>query len=242
MGVGVGFGKDAQAEDIGDNRGRIAAAIHAEIGELVRGQALGVERAEAGLVAEERAASHGHAAREKGFDGSVEPDDRDALGFEEFGSAVLRIGASAESEYGWLPEFESAAESAAELGGFEQAEGGFAVALEEFGYARAGSVLDEIVEIDKAPGELAGELRADGGFAGAHEARQGDYGCGGSAGHEGSLQVKVEEFKSSRVKLCKFKKNRRRGLDLAAQGEACASKVRRSRSRPRLEHAKERMG
>lgn len=209
MRIGIGFGEDAQAEDVGDDRGGITAAVHAKIGELVRGQALGVECAEAGFVAEERAAGHGHTAREKGFDGSVQPDDRNALGFEEFGSAVLRISAAAESENGRFAEFDRAAESGAELGGFEQAEGGFAVAIEEFGDARAGGVFDEIVEINEAPGELAGELRADGGFAGAHEACKGDDGGGGSAGHEGILvererkvemegckSLKVQEFKS----------------------------------------------
>ena len=199
MRIGIGFGEDAQAKDVGDDRGGITAAVHAEISELIRGQTLGVERAEAGFVAKERATGHGHAACEKGFHGRVEPDDWDALGLEEFGSAVLRIGAAAECEYSRFAEFDSAAESGAELGGLEQAEGGFAVALEEFGDAGAGGVFDELVEIDEAPGELAGELSADGGFAGAHEACEGDYGDGGSAGHEGSLQVKVGEFKSSRV-------------------------------------------
>ena len=57
------------------------------------------------------------------------------------------------------------------------------MAFEEIGDAGARGVFDEIVKINEAPGELTGELSADGRFAGTHEAGEGDDGCCGSAGH-----------------------------------------------------------
>jgi len=61
------------------------------------------------------------------------------------------------------------------------------MAFEEIGNTEAGGVFDEVIEIDKTPGELAGEMSANSGFAGSHEAGEGDDGTCGSAGHEGIL-------------------------------------------------------
>jgi len=97
VGVGIGFGKDAEAEDVGDDEAGVAAAVDAKIGESVRRKALGVEGAETGLVTKERPTGHGHAPCEESFDGRVEPDDRDGLSSEKFGSAVLSVSAAAES-------------------------------------------------------------------------------------------------------------------------------------------------
>jgi hypothetical protein len=96
----------------------------------------------------------------------------------------LGVSAATEREYGRFAQFERATERGAELRGFEQAEGGFAVTLEEFGDAQAGNVFDAVIEIDKTPGELAGELRANGSFSGAHESGEGDDGSSGSASHD----------------------------------------------------------
>jgi hypothetical protein len=170
--VFVGAGDYAAAEDFGDDAGRVAGAVDAMLGLLIGGQALGVESAEAGLVAEERATSHGHAAGEEDIGGSVEPDNGDAGGAKELGGTGLCVGAAAECEDHGFFMFEGTAEDGAELIGFELAEGGFAEAFEHFGDAQAGSFFDAIVEIDEAPGELAGEECTDGGLAGAHEASE----------------------------------------------------------------------
>ena len=196
MSVWVSAGKDAETQNIGDDLGGFARAVHAEVGKLIRGKALGVERAKTRFVAEERAAGHGHAAGEKSFDRRIEPDDWNTLRFQEFWRAGLGVGSATEGEHGGFAGFERAAQGGAELRGFEQAERWFAVAFEEFADFKASGVFDAIVKIDEAPRKLAGELGADGGFAGAHEASKSDDGNGGSASHKESLQVNVQEFKS----------------------------------------------
>ncbi len=69
------------------------------IGLLIGRQALRVEGAKAVLVAEQRPAGHGHAARQQNIDGWVEPDDWDIGGAQKFRRAGLRIGAAAQSEH-----------------------------------------------------------------------------------------------------------------------------------------------
>ena len=128
-------GDDVEAENFGDDAGGFAGAVDAMIGELIGRQALRMERAEAGFVAEERAAGHGHAAGEQDFDGSVEPDDGNAGGAKKFGRALLGVSAAAEGEHDRFFEFEDAAERGAKLIGFDLAKGGFAEALENFGDA-----------------------------------------------------------------------------------------------------------
>ena len=167
-------GDDVAAEDFGDDAGGFAGAVDAMVGELIGGKALSVECAEAGLVAEERATGHSHAAGEEDFGGGVEPNDRDAGGAEEFGGAGLGVGASAEGENDRFFQLLGATESSAELIGFHLAKGEFAKALENFRDTQAGRFFDAIIEIDKAPGELAGEESADSSFAGAHEAGEGE--------------------------------------------------------------------
>ena len=163
-------GNDVEAEDFGDDAGGVTGAVDAMLGELVGREPLGVERAKAGFVAKERTTGHGHAAGEEDFDGRVEPNHRHVCGAEKFGRALLGVGAAAEGEHDRFFEFEDATERGAELVGFDLAEGGFAETLENFRDAHVGGGFDAIVKIDEAPGELAGEERADGGLAGAHEA------------------------------------------------------------------------
>lgn len=50
------------------------------------------------------------------------------------------------------------------------AEGGFAMTGEEFGDGCAGLGFNYVVKIDEGPAEALGKERADGAFAGAHEA------------------------------------------------------------------------
>ncbi len=133
-----------------------------------------MQRAKAGFIAEQWPASHGHAAREQGFDRGIEPDDGDSLRAQKIRRARLRVGAAAEREDGRFAQFERASECGAELRGFEQAERRLAVAFEKFRDAQAGSVFDAVIEIDETPRELASELHADGGLSGAHESGEGD--------------------------------------------------------------------
>jgi hypothetical protein len=177
---------NAAAKNFGDDHGSVAGTVHAKIGKLVRNDALGVKRAEAGFIAEKRPAGHGHAAREQDFDAGVEPDDRDTRVAEKFGSAGLRVGAAAESEDGGFLLFDGAADGGAEFIGFQLTEGGLAVAFEKLRDGDPGAGFDSFVEIHKAPAELASEARADRAFAGAHEsgeadnrnAREGPASCG----------------------------------------------------------------
>ncbi len=172
MGLAVAAGEDAEAQNFRDHAGGVAGAIDAMVGELIRGQALGVEGAKTLFVAEERAAGHGHAAGEEEIGGRVEPEYGNASRAEEFRAAGLRVGAAAESEDGAGFVFGGAAERGAKLVGFQLAKGGFAKPREEFcnGDVRCG--FDALVEVNEAPSELAREERADGGFARTHKSRE----------------------------------------------------------------------
>jgi hypothetical protein len=63
-----------------------------------------------------------------------------------------------------------AAEGGGEGGGFEAAEVGFAVALEELGDGGVGAGFEVGVEVEELPVETGGEEAADGGLACSHEA------------------------------------------------------------------------
>jgi len=173
---GVRKTQDAAAENFGDNGSGIAGAVDAEIGELVGGEALGVQRAEAGFVAEQRAAGHGHATSKENFYGSVEPDHGDAGVAQKFRSARLGIGAAAESKDCGFTELDGSTESGAQLISFELAEGRFAVAFEKFRNGNAGGGFDTLVKIDEAPAELTRQTSAHSAFAGAHEAGEANDG------------------------------------------------------------------
>src|SRR5215469_9339293 len=113
---------NAETQNLGDNFAGLARAVHAIIGKQVGRHALGVERAEAGFIAKEGAASHGHAAGEQNFDRGIEPEDRDSSRPQKFGAARLSVSATAESKNSALLELRGAAERGAELVGFELAE------------------------------------------------------------------------------------------------------------------------
>ena len=61
------------------------------------------------------------------------------------------------------------------------------MAFEKFRDAQAGSIFDAIIQIDETPRQLAGELRADSGFSGAHKSGEGDDRSWKSASHAESL-------------------------------------------------------
>ena len=172
----AGGRNDAAAKNFGNDLRRLAGAIDAKIGRLIGRKALRMELPEAGFIAKERAAGHGHAASEKNFNGRIEPEDRDGGGAKKLRAALLSVRAAAESEDCAFAEFTDAAEGGAELIGFQLAEGRLAVALEELRDGNAGGGFDAVIEIDEAPAELAGEESADSGFAGTHESGEGKDG------------------------------------------------------------------
>jgi len=166
--VSTGSNK-AAAENFCDHLRGFGGAVDAIVRELIGRQPLLVECAETGFVAKERAAGHGHAAGKKNLERGIQPEDGSAGSAEELGAAGLRVSAAAEGEDGALLVLGSAAQGGAELIGFHLAESRFAEALEDFRNGEAGGFFDAFIEIDKTPGELTGEERADGGLAGTHE-------------------------------------------------------------------------
>jgi hypothetical protein len=167
---GAGSGHDGATQNFGDDLRRLAGAIDSMVGELIGGETLRVEGAETGFVAEQWAASHGHAAGEQNVDGRIEPQDGNTEIAKEFGAAGLRISAAAESQDGAFFVLGGSAESGAELISFELTEGRLAVAFKELRDGDTRGLLDAIVEVDKAPSELTGQQRANRSLAGAHEA------------------------------------------------------------------------
>ena len=162
-------GNEAPSEDFGDDLGGVARAVDAIISELIRGDALRVKSAKAGFIAKERPAGHGHAAGEEKINGRIEPQNRDSGVAEKIGTAGLGIGAAAESEDGGFLHFGGAAQSGAELVSFDLTKSGLAQTFEHLWDGEAGGLLDALIQIHEAPRQLAGQKRANGGFAGTHK-------------------------------------------------------------------------
>ena len=76
----------------------------------------------------------------------------------------MGVGSATEGEDGALL-FRGAAQGGAKLIGFDFAESRLAQAFEDLWDFQASGLLDAFIKIDKPPGELAREQRADGGFA-----------------------------------------------------------------------------
>src|SRR5215472_16469095 len=170
MGLVSSGGNNAEAQNVGHNVDGFTGAFHPIVGQPVGGQALGVKRPETGLVSEQRPAGHGHATGEQNFHGGIEPKNRDAGRAQKLGAAGLRVGAPTQGQDGSLFKLGSAPERRAKLARFELAEEWLAKALEDLRDGEAGSFFDALVEVDKAPRELAREERTNGGIAGTHEA------------------------------------------------------------------------
>jgi len=165
---------NATAKNFCDHDSRVAGAVHTKICQLIRSDALRVKRAETRFIAEKRAPGHGQAAGKQHFDTGVEPDDGHARVAQKFRRARLRIGATTKREDRRLFLFDGAAERGTQLIGFELPERGFAMAFEKLWDRDAGTSFDALVKIHEAPAQLAGQTRANGAFAGAHEAGKAD--------------------------------------------------------------------
>ena len=111
-----------------------------------------------------------HAAVEEGGEGGVEKDGEGAGGLLQEEAVGESLGSSATEGEDELRLTEGAGEG----GGFETAEVGLAVALEEFRDSGAGAGFEMGVEVEKGPTELVCKEAADGGFAGPHEAGEDD--------------------------------------------------------------------
>ena len=162
-------GHDSATKNFCDHVRRITGTVHTKVRELVRGDSLGVQRAETGFVAEKRATGHGHATRKENIDRRIEPQDRNTGIAQKFRRTLLRIGAAAESEDGWLLTFEGAAQSGAKLFGFQLAKSRFAMSFKELRNGDARGSLDLFVEVNEPPAKLLSQARANGALAGTHE-------------------------------------------------------------------------
>ena len=119
-----------------------------------------------------------HAAVEEGGEGRVEEDGDGAGGLleeEAVGEGFRRATAEGEDGVG-------AGECAGECAGLEPAEMRLAEGGEDLGDGDAGEIGNEVVEIEEGPAEMRGEVAADGGLAGAHEAGEDDTGDGEGQG------------------------------------------------------------
>ena len=164
------------AQNFGHHMSRLAGAVDAMVGELVRRKTLREKAAETGFIAEKRAAGHGHTTGEQDVCRRIEPKNGDTRAAEKLGAAGLGVGAATESDDGAFLEFGGATDHRAELVGFELAKGGLPVPLEKLRNGDAARLFDAVIQIDEAPGELTGKEHADGGFAGAHESGEGEDG------------------------------------------------------------------
>src|SRR5213080_3557584 len=163
MGLVSSRSNNAEAQDLRHNFGGFTGAFHPMVGKLVGGQALGVKRAETGLVSEQRPAGHGQAPGEQNLDGDIGRA-------QKLWAAGLRVGAATERQDRSLLKLASAADCRAKLVRFELAEECLAEALEDLRDGEAARLFDALVEIDKAPRELPREERTNGSLAGTHEA------------------------------------------------------------------------
>jgi hypothetical protein len=166
---------NAAPEDFRDDLSRIARAVHSKVSKPIRRKTLRVERAKARLIAKEWTASHGHATREKKFDGRIEPQDWDPGIAKEFGAAGLCVSAAAEREDSGFLKFGSTAESGTQLIRFDLAKRRFAEALENLRDGQAGGLLDALIQVDETPRQLPRQESAHGRFAGTHKTGKADY-------------------------------------------------------------------
>jgi hypothetical protein len=163
------YTRNAAAKYFRYDGSRLTRTIYTIIRELIGREALCVKRAEAGFIAEKRAARHGHAAGKKDGDGSVQPDDRDTGIAEKFGSAWLRVGSATESDNRGFAKLHGTAQRSTQLFRFQLTKGGLAVAFKEFRDGDAASFLDALVQVHKAPSELPSQAGANGAFTRPHE-------------------------------------------------------------------------
>jgi len=160
----------------------LVCGFEGEVGEAaVEGMALLESELGCGGVFEDRAGYVlEHAAIEEGGEWGVEEDGEGGGGLlEEETVGELFGGSTAEGEDGAV-----ATEGGGEGRGFEAAEVGLAVALEELGNGGSGAGFEVRVEVEELPVESVGEETAYGGLACSHEAGEDEAAevCGCLAG------------------------------------------------------------
>jgi hypothetical protein len=163
---------NATAQDFGDNLGGLASAVDAVIGKLIGRETLRVKSTKAGFVAEKRPAGHSHTARKENLDGRVQPQNGSTGSAQKIGAPRLRVSAAAERENGAFFQLPSATERSAKLIRLDLAKCEFAEAFKDLWNGEAGGSFDTVIKIDKMPGEVLSEERANGGFPGTHKTGQ----------------------------------------------------------------------
>src|SRR6266478_464001 len=103
-------GSNSSAQNFGNHAGWFSGTVYAVVGLLIGRQALRVKGAKAGLVAKQRTAAHGHAARQQDIKGGVQPDDGNAGRAKKLRRASLGVGSAAKREDHEFLVFEGAAE------------------------------------------------------------------------------------------------------------------------------------
>ena len=148
-----------------------------DVGGAVEGQAALIAAGEVGLIGEDGAGAFSAlASGEGGRQFDFEVDEKRTGGIEQHVAGLGPLdGPAAEGE-----DERVASGEAGDGGVFLVAEGGFAVAGEDFCDGDAGFGFDDVVHVNEAPAETACDERADGAFAGAHEA--GEDNAAGSSG------------------------------------------------------------
>jgi hypothetical protein len=157
-------------DGIGDLLGRELIGAQGNVRCSVERQAALVARGEVGVIGENGTRVFGSAAAgERGVEFDLEMHEQGTGGIEKGARVFALDGATAESQHQSVGGREPGDGCV-----FAIAEGGFAVAGEDFGDGGAGFGFNDVVDVDELPAEARGKNGTDGGFAGAHEAGEND--------------------------------------------------------------------
>src|SRR5208282_4855081 len=139
---------------------------------FVERQALAVQLAEAGLIAEERPVGDVCAALKQLLDRTVQPNQRDAVPLEKRKIGGLSGCAAAERDNRGPAERRGLAQRFFEFFVFDLPKGRLALLREDLRNGKSCHIRNSAVEIHVNPTDLPCEKSSDGGFAAAHEARE----------------------------------------------------------------------
>src|ERR1035441_600422 len=214
-----GVGEDGGDGDVGvvasDGSVDIGQAVVIAAGLVERGGCLGIAGEGAG-------GGQGDAGLD-GFEGAIEPPGK-AVVAEQEAIAGLGESAAAEGQDGGASAFDGA-DVLADDHGLDTAEFGFAAGGEDLGDGGMFGSLNLGVGIEEAPAQAMGEMAADGGLAGSHEADDVDSG--------GALELEVHAVPLMDAMRDSTIEGKRRMASTRSQPERGVTTVRASRSTPR---------
>src|ERR1035438_3940531 len=216
--------EEGVGEDGGDGDVWVVARDgNVDIGQAVVIAAGLVERGEGlGIAGEGAVGGLGDAVLD-GFEGAIEPDGK-AVVAEQEAIAGLGESAAAEGQDGGASAFDGA-DVLADDHGLDTAEFGFAAGGEDPGDGGMFGSLNLGVGIEEAPAQAMGEMAADGGLAGSHEADDVDSG--------GALELEVHAVPLMDAMRDSTIEGKRRMASTRSQPERGVTTVRASRSTPR---------